>query len=180
MKYILAEILVKTRFLIFPNMPILRRLLRFLLPIFILLLVANISTAQMIDIQRGPGGNRYFQNGEKQSFKDLTNIMESDSLEYAFISSARSWHTVSALTAGAGSILVIISVIKGTNESFIYAAAGAGMILAIIPFSIIGTRETIRAIDLYNLKYKSFGMQKPKSYFAFSANSSGVGICFIF
>lgn len=180
MKYILSEKSMKFRFLQLSNILILRKMLIILIPISFFLLAFNICSAQMIEIEHGVGGYNYFQNGEKQSFKDLSKIMESDSLEYAFISSARSWHTLSALTAGAGSILVIISIIKGSNSSFPYGAVGIGMIVSVIPFSIFGNKETLRAVNLYNLKYKSFGMQKPKSYFAFSANSNGLGIHFFF
>ena len=180
MKYILSEKAMNSRFLQFSNLAILRKIFKSSLPIFLLLLAFNICSAQMIEIEHGAGGYKYFQNGEKQSLKDLTKIMESDSLEYANITRARSWHTLSALTAGAGSILVIISIIKGTNESFAYAAVGVGMIAFVIPFSIIGNRRTRSAVDLYNLKYKSFGMTESKSFFTLGATANGLGINYIF
>lgn len=127
--------------------------MKFLLSILFVIAIQNLF-AQSITMYKKFGGVRFMQNDSLLSERQVSMILFKDNQQaYTGFKKAKGLNTLSSVLGFTGVALIAIPVataISGGTPEWGFAAGGAGLILASIPFNRIYKSRTLDALDLYN------------------------------
>ena len=132
-----------------------------------------------IKIERIFGGYKYTQNGRELKMKQLVRTMKYDELAFPKIKSARFNNTLSVILGASGGLLVgwpIGTAISNGDPNWTLAYIGAGLIAISIPISIMGNKQAIKAVKIYNENLTKQAFQPHHPTLRFSVNASGLGL----
>jgi len=125
------------------------------------------------------GGVRYTQNDSLLSERQVAMVLFKDNKQaYNELKKARKYNTLSSILGFAGGALVavpVVTAIAGGDPEWLFAAGGAGLIIASIPLNRTYKARALNALDIYNGE-KPVGRIKPSFYF--TGNRAGLVIKF--
>jgi hypothetical protein len=129
--------------------------------------LASSAFCQKITMVKSFGGIRFEMDTLTLSPRQVLNLMKDTPIAYDEFSRARSNYSASGVLGFAGGLMIAIplgTLIAGGNPEWGFAAGGAALILASVPFNNAFHRHAHRAVDEYNKKFTSFRI-KTRYYF---------------
>lgn len=145
-------------------------------------IVNSYAQTDTIRMKSGFWGIQFIQDKKKLNFGQVVALMEPNAEAYKLIRSARTNNTWSGVLSGIGGFLIgwpVGTAIGGGDPEWAMAAAGAGLVVASIPFTVAANKKSRAAIDTYNLGLKSTGgVSEPKLFLNFTGSSAGIALHF--
>jgi hypothetical protein len=137
------------------------------------------SDKEDIEIERVFGGFNYTQNGIDLNMKRMVKIMRYDEIAGRKIKSARLKTTLATVFGATGGLLVawpIVTAITNGEPNWTLAYIGAGLIVISIPLSIVGNKQTGKAISIYNENRRNHVFQNQSTMLRFNITGAGLGL----
>jgi hypothetical protein len=143
---------------------------------FVAIFTFSNVNAQKIELKKSFGENLFYQNGERLTSRQLTNILKSNNEAFNLIKSAKSnytWATILGVSGGALVGFPIGTAVGGGDPKWELAGAGAALILVAIPILNNYNKKSKAAIALYNADLPTVSSSfKP----VFNLNFKGVNL----
>ena len=156
--------------------------------IFVTLFIFSLSSSfgqvegDSITMKKTFGGYQFYQNEKLLTMNQLVKTMESNQEAYKVIKSAQSNNTLAQILGGVGGFLVgwpIGTALGGGEPNWTLAGIGAGVIVVAIPVSQKANKQSKRAVDIYNEKYRASSfLDETEVDFVFRGNSLGLTFTF--
>ena len=111
------------------------------------------SYAQKVEIKKSWGENYFYQNGEKLTKNQLTDLMKNNSKALDLMKSAKTnyaWASIIGFSGGALVGFPIGTAIGGGDAKWELAGAGAALIVIAIPILNKYNKKSEEAVELYN------------------------------
>lgn len=128
------------------------------------------------------GGYQFTQRKNPLKMKELVTMMKPNEAAYREIKGAQSNSTVATIIGGVGGFLIgytLGTAVTGRDANWTVAAAGGGLIVVSIPFTIAANRHARRAVDLYNSGLRNSGFLD-RTVWRFGASGNAVGLTLSF
>lgn len=138
--------------------------------------ISSIS-AQRIEMEKGFGGYKYTQDGNRLTMGALVKTMESNPEAHVLIKKAKGNNVFASILGGAGGFLIgypLGTAIGGGDPNWVMAGIGAGLVIISIPISSGATKNARKAVDLYNASLPETSFYETKLEYRMVAGGSGV------
>ena len=137
---------------------------------------------EFISIEKGFGGNKFYQAGQRINVNQLVNTLELNEEAYRLIKSAKPTYTLATILGGAGGFMLgwpLGGVIAGGEPNWSLVGIGAGLIAISIPLADSFNKKANQAVRLFNseLPPRSYGKNKELK---FSISDNRMGFHFSF
>ena len=153
--------------------------MKYALTLALIYLIAGVSLAQEIDIQKRGGGYKYYQEGKPLRSIQLKQTLSSDKEAFAIYKSTQSLRVLSGVLGFAGGFIIgreIGNVINNNQVEVLSMFAGAAVIgLSLVP-ARSADKKTKIAVDMYNEGLSFMPTKVTKPQFALGISEFGVGI----
>jgi hypothetical protein len=137
--------------------------------------LSSVGKAQDITIYKTFGGLRFERDSLILSPKQVQYILEVNPAALAEFKKARKNSGIASVLGFTGGLLVVIpvgSALVGGKPEWGFAAAGAALIVASIPFNAAFKRQAQNAVDIYNQQKTSSLLERAELFWA----GTGLGI----
>lgn len=123
----------------------------------------------------------FYQNGVKLTPKQLTDITATNPGAHKLMRKAKTNVTVAGVLGFAGGVLIGIplgTAIGGGDPKWSLAGAGAGLVLASVPFSLSYSRNAKKAVSIYNSGLTRTGQRRLDFRFGLGLNGFAMKVNF--
>jgi hypothetical protein len=149
---------------------------------FVAIFTFSNVNAQKIELKKSFGENLFYQNGEKLTSRQLTNILKNNNDAFNLMKSAKSnftWATILGVSGGALVGFPIGTAVGGGDPKWELAGAGAALILVAIPILNNYNKKSKAAVDLYNSVFQTVSASfQPEFNLNFKGTSLGITMKF--
>ena len=151
--------------------------------LFILgVLISSSINGQKIESKKTLGENKFYQNGQKLSTKQLKVILKDNTEALNLMKSAKTNQTWATILGGAGGVLVGLplgTAIVGGDAKWELAGVGAVLILGSIPILNSYNKKSKKSIELYNSDFPNVSSNfQPKFNVSYKVTSLGITMNF--
>ena len=152
---------------------------KFLMTLTFAIATMTFCSAQQIEIKKNFWGYKFIQNEKSLSMNGLARTMINNEEAHSLIKKAKKKIVIANITAVAGGLLIglpIGTAARGNDADWNLALIGSGFVAVSIPLSISATRNTKKAIEIYNSSLESTAYKNFKPQFNIVSNANGVGL----
>ncbi|MBR9919483.1 MAG: hypothetical protein GYB31_01510 [Bacteroidetes bacterium] len=157
--------------------------MKFLSLLAIILLSANLSIAQEIEMKKSFGGYNFYQNGEHLNKGELYDALAPNPESLSMMQNAQNTELFSTILGFAGGFFIgrtLAQVVISGEPNWAVGGIGAGLALISIPLSSNAKQKKIQAVKLFNesLDSESFFEYKPEYRIVTSGSDFRLSISF--
>lgn len=127
------------------------------------------------------GGLNYLYKGELLMPAKILELTEAVPEAHKLMKTANGYYITSLAFSGVGGVLIGFPLglaLAGGEPMWSVVAVGAGLIVVSVPFSIMHSKKTKKAVLIYNDSLKNSGSFIPEINLGFSQNGLGLRVVF--